>query len=158
MGVERGPNEGLTGFLHHWYRLTGQHGFIDGALALQHDAIDRDLLSRTDPQVVPRMHVGQGNVFLAAIGVDTPRGLGGEPEECLDGGGGLRARFQLKHLPQQGQRDDHRGGFEVNADATVLHEGRRKGLRDQGRGHAVEVGGCRPKANERPHVRAAVAD
>ncbi|MCY1251380.1 hypothetical protein D9M72_651350 [compost metagenome] len=50
--------------------------------------------------MVTRVHVGQGNVFLAAIGVDTPRGLGGEPEECLDGGGSLRARFQLKHLPQ----------------------------------------------------------
>ncbi|MCY1544041.1 hypothetical protein D9M68_798930 [compost metagenome] len=70
----------------------------------------------------------------------------------------MRARLKLKHLSQQRQRNDDRGRFKVNADAAVLHEGRRKGLRDQGRGHAVEVGGCRPKPNERPHVGTAVTD
>ncbi|MCY1297415.1 hypothetical protein D9M70_468540 [compost metagenome] len=49
MGVQRGADEGLTGLFHHRYGLTGQHGFIDGALALQHDPVDWNLLTWADP-------------------------------------------------------------------------------------------------------------
>ena len=78
-----------------------------------------------------------GDVLLGAVVAQAARGLRRQAQQRLDRGGGLRARAQLQQLAEQGERDDHRGRLEVDADAAVLAERSREQLRRQGGDHAV---------------------
>lgn len=104
------------------------------------------------------MHVGQFDVFFAAVVAQAPRRLGREAEQRLDRGRGARARLEFEHLTEQGQRDDDRRGLEIDADAAVLAERIRKPVRRQSGDKAVAE--CRRDAgaDQGPHVRAAVGD
>jgi len=89
VGIQRGTDECIPSFLHHWHGLACQHGFIDSTFAFQDHPVDRHLLARANAQVVARMHVGERNIFLLTIGPDATGRLGGKTQERLDGGGGL---------------------------------------------------------------------
>ena len=84
--------------------------------ALEHDAVDRDLLARPDPQPIARDDLVERDVFLAAVVAEPPRGLGRQAEQGPDRAAGLAARPQLEHLPQQDERRDHRRRLEVDRD------------------------------------------
>ncbi|MOA29718.1 hypothetical protein D3C78_1507520 [compost metagenome] len=88
------------------------------------------------------MDMGKRNIFLLAVGPDAPRCLGGQPQQRFDGCRSLRAGLEFEHLPQQRERDDYRSSLEVDTDTTILDEGRRKPLRHQCSGHAVQISGC----------------
>ena len=102
------------------------------------------------------MHVGQGHVFLGAVGGDAARGLRRQAEQGLDRRRGLRARLQLQDLAEQGQRDDDRGRLEIHRHGAVHDEGGREDLRRHGGDDAVDEGHARAQADQGPHVRAAV--
>ncbi|MPN02434.1 hypothetical protein SDC9_149650 [bioreactor metagenome] len=104
------------------------------------------------------MDVRQRDVLFRAIRTNAARGLGREAEQRLDRGAGLRARLELQHLPQQRQRDDHRCRFEIHRDVFAHAKRGRKYPRRNGGDDAVHIGGANPQSNQRPHVRAAVAD
>ncbi|MDT4816221.1 hypothetical protein FQZ97_492650 [compost metagenome] len=158
VGIQRSADECIPGFLHHRHGLARQHGFIDGTFALQDYPVDRHLLPGANTQVVARVHVGERNIFLLAIDSDSASGLRRKAQERLDGGGGLRTRLEFEHLPEQGQRNDDRRRFEIDADAAIPHEGRRECLREHCGSNAVEVCRGRAQADQRPHVRAAVTN
>ncbi|MND93624.1 hypothetical protein D3C80_858160 [compost metagenome] len=48
VGIQRGTDECIPSFLHHWHGLACQHGFIDSTFALQDHPVDRHLLARAD--------------------------------------------------------------------------------------------------------------
>ena len=104
------------------------------------------------------MDVIERDVFLGAVVAQPPRGLRCQAQQRLDRGRGLRARAQFQQLAQQRERDDHRGGLEVDADAAVFAERRREQSGRHGRHHAVAERRCHADADQRPHVGAAVAD
>src|SRR3546814_3880226 len=68
------------------------------------------------------MDVAQFDVLLGPVVAQPARGLGRELQQGLDRSRRLRARTQLQQLAEQRQRDDHRRGLEVHADAAVLVE------------------------------------
>ena len=138
------------------HRLAGQHRFVDRAAALDHGAVDRHFLARAHAQRVADVHVGQGHVFFAPIGVDASRGLGRQAEQRLDRRRGLRARLELEDLAEQRQRDDHRGRFEIDRDASHRDERARKRAGGDRRHDAVREGRPRPQPDQGPHVGAAV--
>ena len=53
-GVDRGADDLVAGRLGDRDRLAGEHGLVDGRGALDHDAVDRHLVARPDPQQVAR--------------------------------------------------------------------------------------------------------
>ena len=128
------------------------------AAAFHHHAIDRHLLAGPHAQAVADVHMRQFDILFLAILAQAPRRFRRQAQQGADGGGGLRARLQFQQLAQQGQRDDHCGGFEVHPDMAVVAERGREQLRRQHGHHAVAVGGAHAGADQRPHVGAAVAD
>jgi len=48
-------------------RLAADHRLIDGTVAFEHDAIDRDFLARSDPQPVAYLDLMERHVSLAAL-------------------------------------------------------------------------------------------
>ena len=70
--VDRCADEArASGFLD-WNRLASQHRFVDARMAFDHDAVDRDLLTRTHAQRVADVHVGERNFFLGRIRSNAP--------------------------------------------------------------------------------------
>jgi hypothetical protein len=143
----------------HRNRLAGDHGFVDRASALAHDAVDRHLLAGPHPQAVARLDAVERHVLLAAVVAQAPGRLGREPQQGLDGVGGLAARLELQDLAQQHQGDDHRGGFEIDRDRAVGGPEciGKDARRDSGR-QAVEVGDAGAEADQGEHVEAAIHD
>ena len=133
--------------------------FVDRAPAFLHDAVDRDLVARPDPQPVADLHVLERHLLVRAIVAHAARGLRGEPEQRLDRARGLLAGPDLEHLTEQDQGRDHRGGLEIDVDLAVRPaEAGREDAGCQGRDHAVEVGGARADPDQGPHVRAEVPE
>ena len=73
-------------------------------------------------QEVADMDVVQRDVLLAAIVPDPARGLRCQPQQRLDRGAGLGSGAELQQLAEQGERDDHRGGLEIDPDPAVVAE------------------------------------
>src|SRR3954451_12025326 len=68
----------------HGLRFTGEHGLINRARAVEHLAIDRDLLAGTDAQLVSDLYMFEWNIVLAAVGGDDARRLRIEVEQSTD--------------------------------------------------------------------------
>ena len=79
----------------HW--LSGNHGFVDVAPALDNHAIDGDFLTGPDAQHVALLHFIHRHVLFLAV-ADAMRGFGREPEQRLDGLSGAVARLGFEHL------------------------------------------------------------
>ena len=125
-GVQRRTDHLVAGPLRHGQGFAGQHGFVNRAGTFRDFAIHRHLLAWPHTQDVTDVNVRQRHVLLAAVRPDAPGGLGSEAEQGLDRRRGFRARAQLQHLPEQGQRDDHRCRLEIDTDAAVGFEGGRE--------------------------------
>ena len=114
---------------------------VDGAAALDHLAVDRDLLARAHAEAVADMHGIERDLLVAAVGADAPRGLRREIEERADGAAGALAGPQLQHLAEQHQHGDHGRGLEVDRRPRRRGRARQPGTgRAQGRDDAVELG------------------
>ena len=80
-------------------------GFLDGAGALEHDAVHRNLLARPDAQAIARLHLIERHVPLMAVVADTSRRFRREPEEGADRRASLsvnifRLRFTTEYQPR----------------------------------------------------------
>ena len=62
----------------------------------------------------PGTTCSSGDLFLAAIVAEPPRGLGRQAEQGPDRTAGLAACPQLENLPQQDERHDHRRRLEID--------------------------------------------
>ena len=95
--------------------FAGDHRFVDGAAAFEHDAIDGNFFSGAHAQAVAGLDLFERNVFLAAVGARVQaRRLRSEIEQRADGGAGAAAGAQLHDLAEQDQSGDRGGGFEVD--------------------------------------------
>ena len=109
-------------------RLAGEHRFVDRRAALDHRAVDRDLLAGThaepvaDPDLLERRSPPR-----APSGRITRAVLGGEVEERADGRAGALAGAELEHLAEEHQDDDHRGGLEIDRRPGRNGRGSRRG-------------------------------
>ncbi len=70
-------------------RLAGEHRLVDGAAALDHDAVDRHPFPWADPDQVACGHLGERHLHLAAV-TDHPRDGGLEAEKSPHRAGRLR--------------------------------------------------------------------
>jgi hypothetical protein len=156
--VERGADHPVALASSDRHGLAGEHGFVDAGTALHHGSIDRHLLAGPHAQAITDVHVVQGDVFLRPVVAEATRRLRRQPQQRLDGGGGLRACAKFEQLPEQRQRDDDGSGLEIHADPAMLAEGVREQARGDRRDDAVAVGRRHADPDQRPHVGAAVAD
>ena len=112
--------------LFHGHRLPAHHRLVHRAATIDHHTVDRDLLTRADAQAVVGLHAVEGDVRLAPVGGDEPRGLGRHTQQGPQGAARPAARAQLEDLTQQDERRDHGRGFEVAADLAVVAAERRR--------------------------------
>ncbi len=92
-GVERGADYLVSDAFGHRNRFTRQHRFVNGATALQHNAVDRHFLSRPDAERVANMHLRERHILFAAVDLDTARVLRRQSQQRLDRCRRLRARL-----------------------------------------------------------------
>ncbi len=119
VAVDRAADDAISGPFLDRDRLARDHRLVHGARAFEHDAVDRHLLARPDPQPIAGDDAIDRHVLLGAVVAEPPRGLGRQAQQRADGAAGLPARPQLEHLAQQDQRRDHRRGLEVDRDLAV---------------------------------------
>ena len=96
----------------HGNGLTGQHREIDGRLAVDDDAVGRDLLTRTDDEAVSHDERLDGDARLDAVAQHACV-LGAQLEERPDGIARAPAGARLEEPSQQDQRRDHGADLEV---------------------------------------------
>ena len=134
-------------------RLAGDHRLID-ALAFEHFAVDRNLLTGPHAQPIARLHLLQRNIVFGASASQATRRLRGKAQKRANCTGGLTARSQLQNLPQQHQRDNYRRCLEIHihlAAVTTKRFGKQSG--GNGCDNAESVGGADADRNEREHIR-----
>jgi hypothetical protein len=82
----------VTGSFLRRHGFTGNHRFIDGAVPVEHDTVDRHFLAGTDPQLVARHDRFERHVLLGAVVADQAGVFRREIEQRTDGTAGLRSR------------------------------------------------------------------
>ena len=156
--VERAGHDPVADLLGHRHGLAGHHGFIDSDPAIQKFAIDRDLLSGSDPQAVADGDLVKRDIFIDTIRADPACGLGREVQQGADRARGLFAGAQFQNLADEDQHGDDRRRLEIDRRASVgLEEGGRKqGWRDDGH-DAVEPRHADPHGDQGEHIQPAGA-
>jgi len=56
--------------------IAGHHRFVDGALTLQHDAVDRHGVAGADPQSISHLHLVERDLLVVAGLADASGGFG----------------------------------------------------------------------------------
>ncbi len=121
--------------------------------AINHTAIHWHLLARTDAQLIAGLHLLQRNILFMTIVPHDACCFGCKPQQQLDCRIGLAAGAQLQHLPQQYQRCNTSGGFEIDRHHTHRIKYRaRKNIRHKRRYHAVTPRHPHTQSDEREHV------
>ena len=77
-------------------------------------------------------------------------------QEGANGAAGALPRAQFQNLPEQDERGDDRGGFEIDGDDTV-HVAKRswENLREERSHEAIEIRCACAEADQREHIEAA---
>ena len=127
-------------------RLAGQHRLVDRRLALDDDAVGRDLLAGADDEQVADLELGDGNEHLLAV-AQHARLLGAELQQLADRLRGAALGAGLEVAAEHDQRRHDRADLEVGVggDAADEHDGR------------PEPGGDRAERDQRVHRRREVA-
>ena len=151
--VHAARHDAVPGTLRDRDRLAREHRFVDGARALEHDAVDGQLLPGSHAQRFPDADTRERHVDLAAVLEQAPRGRRREAEQRADRGARAPPRAQLEHLPEQHERHDHGGGLEVDRNAAAVRaEGSRIQAGRERREQAVAPGGSGAERDQREHV------
>ena len=156
--VDRRGRHAVAGRLVDRDALTGQGGFVDGARAVQHDAVDRDALARADDEDITLFDLRGGDLHLFAV-TDDGRRLRREGHEALERVGGLALGPCLEQLADGDERQDHGGGFKV--EFVHIRHGRLAAAvqlrvrHGKQRVHAPSERGRCAERDERIHVRRA---
>jgi hypothetical protein len=88
------------------HRLSGQHGFVDGRLALDDLAVHGNFVARTQDDDVADQHVGSRNLDLLSVAQD--HGLRrSEIEERADRRRRARTRTHLQPMTEQDEDEKH---------------------------------------------------
>ena len=154
--VERARDHGGPDFLGNRHRFAGYQRFVERGAALQNHAVDRHLLTRTNPQVIAGLQAVDLHFMIGAVCADAARGLRRQLQQRLDGAGCRLAGAQLEHLAQQHEHGNDRGGFEVNRDrAAMSAEGGREDVGRDGADDAVDIGDTGAHRDQREHVEIA---
>ena len=110
------PGQSRAGLLFYRDGLTGNHGFIYAARALEHDTIDGYLLPGTHAEPVARLDLLELYVNFCPVFSNQARRFRCQTQQRSYGSAGLASRTQFHHLSQKHQRGDHCGGFKVHCD------------------------------------------
>ena len=152
-GVERGSDDSIARLLLDRDGLTGDHGLVDRAGAVQHHTVDRDLFSRPHAQPITDAHLVERDVALSLVALQASGGLRRQTQQGLDGCAGAAARPKLEHLAEQDQRHDGRSSLEVDAHLSVhIAQRRREDAGQKHRNQAVDKRHRDAQADEREHV------
>jgi hypothetical protein len=81
--VDRGAHHARSGLLGHRDRLARHHRLVDRRGALEHDAVDRDLLARPHAQPVADLHAGELHVLFGSVFPSRRADLAASPRSCL---------------------------------------------------------------------------
>jgi hypothetical protein len=145
---------GSPGFFSTGQRFARQHGFVHRTATIDHHTVHRNLLARPDEDNIPDADIVHGHLRLHPV-TDDAGGLRAESHQFLDRlrGATLGARFE--EFPEFDERDDDRGGLEINMPAQQA-ERDRQGVEIGGRGthcdQHVHVGGFVAQRLERAHI------
>src|SRR2546427_209938 len=155
--VDRAAREPAAGTFFDGDGLARYHRFVHGARSFEPYAVYGDPLAGAHSQAVARGNAVKRDVAFASVVQDYARRFGREAQQGFDGARGPAARLELEHLPEQDQRSNGRGGFEVDRDLAVgAAERRRENSRNERGDKAVKIRRARADGDQREHVRAAV--
>ena len=157
--VDRAAGDLAAGRLFHGHRLAGDHRFVHGARALEHDAVDRRPSRRAGPGAGrPPARWSSGTSCFAAV-LPNQRAVFGASPAGSDRAAGLAARAKLQHLSEQNERDDDRRRLEVDGERRRhASETTRERPGASSADHAVQVGRAGAERNQREHVEMPVHD
>ena len=149
--VQSGAEDLVAGALLDGQALAGQHGLIDRALAAPHDPVHRNLLARPNEDEIAGSDLVDRYVLLAAV-PDYSRRLRLQAHQAADGVSRARLGSRFQQAAHQEERDDDRGGLEIDRRHRSVRGVRGDQLR-RGRGdRAIEVGGAYTKRDQGVHV------
>ena len=126
---------------HNRHRLARHHRFVDAGAALGHHTIDRHRLARPHPQQIANSDDVDRDVLLPAVIADATRSFRREIEQGPQRAGGLGARAQFQHLPEQDKNRDEGRRLEINPDRRLPFAEDRRGNSPGAtvRDHAVDA-------------------
>ena len=157
--VERGGGDGVALRLVHGDALAGEGALVHGAVALEHDAVYRDVLARADDEDVALFDLVHADGDLLAAAHDGG-GLGCELHEALEGVRGLALAAGLEHLAYGDEGKYHGRGLEVELSVHDVHLVHRVAVSShlKERVGAPDEGGAGAEGDEGVHVRRAVRE
>ena len=157
--VDGGGRDGVAGGLVHRDALAGEGALVDGAGALQHHPVHRDVFAGPDHKLIPPADLLDGHRDLFALPQEGG-GLGGQLHQALEGAGGLALAAGFQHLAHRDEGEDHGRRLKVQLHHIIHHPG---GIAvDLGVGHlkdrvgAPDKGGGGPQGHQGVHVGGAV--
>ena len=127
------------------HRLAGEQRPVDRRLALDDDAVGRDLLAGADEEHVAHPELGDGDELLGAVAAKHARLLRAELEQPPDRRRRAALRARLEVAAEQDQRRDDRRDLEVRVGVDAADEDDRR----------PEPRGERADRDERVHRRRA---
>ena len=101
--------------------LAGQGTLVDGADALQHDAVHGDVLTGADDEDVAFLHLLNGDDHFRAV-PQQGGSLRSQLHQALEGVRGLALGAGFQHLAHGDEGQDHGGGFKVELHHIVHDE------------------------------------
>ena len=146
--VDGAGEDGVAGGLGDGQALAGEDGFVEGAGAVEDDAVDGGLLAGSEADGVADVDVGGGDVAFEAV-LDDPRRLGGELEQSGKCGGGSELDAGFEGAAESDETDDDQGG--VEEDVAGGAGGLERGGEEGGDG-AVAPGGGDADDDQGVHV------
>jgi len=140
-GVQGGAGHPVPGRFLCRKRFPGDHRLVDGAMALDHDPVDRHLLAGADAQAITDKHLVERDIgFVAAVANEVGASWR-KIQQRADRVARLRAGAQFQDLAEQHQSDDHGGSLEINGNlAFRCAKRRREDAGDQRCDATVEIG------------------
>ena len=158
IGVDGRPEYFLAGDFLHGHALAGEHGLVHRRIAACHEAVNRDLISRTHEYHVADGDLVHWDVRFFAVAHD-PRQGGPKTDEPSDGFRGAAARSGLQEPTQQDQGNDDGRSVEIDLSLdAVVGQHTRGELVQQHHSSAVHIGDGGAHGDEGVHVGSAVPE
>src|SRR5690242_19552462 len=84
IAVYGSSSHGIAGALPNRDRFTSDHRFVNAALALENDAVNRNFFAWTHTKAIANVYFTQGNVTLCSVRPEQARCFRREPHERFD--------------------------------------------------------------------------
>ncbi|MND82838.1 hypothetical protein D3C80_746820 [compost metagenome] len=133
--------------LGHRHRFAGDHAFIHIRGTFDDLTVDRDLLARANEHDITGGHLVERDFQGFTVTLDARR-FGLQPNQPFYRLRGSPLGASLQRAPKQNQRNDHRGGFEIDVGGTL-----RQHLRNESGHHRVAISRRGTHRHQRVHVR-----